>query len=104
MSKMLTVVYDAENGMSTTDEAAMSRATSVVDLFNKFDIQHHTVIVGTELLILCFRLLVKRGEITASEIQFKFGDSIIDVTPAGKLAYQPPGFCDMKLKMLLELF
>ena len=99
---MLTVVYDPSNFSAAVpdDNAEMTALCIGEDAMNGVEILQ---IVSNFLVIMNLRLLVKRGIVSHTAIQFKYGDTIVTVDIHGQLSSWPKGFGDHEMVILADL-
>lgn len=94
---MLTVIYDAVNGDPVADGLAEKYA------------MHHCTQGSTEVKVCnsiavdAFRVMVVRGVIAHTDIQFKYEGEIIPVENNAWLKLWPKGFCDHTRNFLCEI-
>ena len=89
---MIKIVYDPKNGQVVSD-------ANIEDFYNVYLTQVHRkqlkVSVGSETMVMRFRLGVALGELPANEVEFWFEDKQIDMTSFGSFNSMPPqGYCD----------
>lgn len=84
---MIKVTYDPINGMAVPDGRAESWVKEVMET-NGTDFH---AIVGTEVMVNVFRLLVLEQKIKPEELVFIFGDVEIPVDKFGALKFWPKG-------------
>lgn len=99
---MLTIKYDAVNGVAVPDGQAEQYAREVVTLHNSSP-RDETVTVSNGLVVDAFRLMVSRKVIHHTEIQFMYNDQVIAVDERGHLKLWPAGFCDYFRSFVVEI-
>jgi len=104
---ILHIVYD-KNGEAVADQKSMEYALSKRNRIYQTD-QELQVNVANEMVVHCFRLLVKQGEIKINEIYFYNKDSDpnltrpIDIDESGSFSYYPKRFLEEHKKILKDL-
>jgi hypothetical protein len=91
-----------KNAANIADGLAEEFALSKVKAWNRETMQY-TLTVSQELLVNCFRVLVARGLLPYSQVEFHFEDKVIFPDKRGYLDYWPRGFCDYTDRQLAEL-
>lgn len=103
----LHVVFD-KNGDKVGDKESMDYALSKLNRVKGTN-QEYQVDVANALVIYCFRILVKEGKISPSELVFYhrsadlFLDNPITVDKNGEISRYPKGFADAHADVLFKL-
>lgn len=98
---MLTLIYHPD-GVCVSDAKTMEYALGLSIKANQPN-EQHSVVVAQAMIIDAVRVLIKRGMINHTLIQFKFNDHLITSDVGGHLSDFPRGFCDHTENYLLEL-
>jgi hypothetical protein len=99
--KLLTVVFDGDNGVVVPDNRVASHVNKILDRFQLVD--RLSCFVGNGELVNEFRVRVRRGELKHEEIVFEFKGETIKVDERANLDRWPKGMCDMVGKQLVEI-
>jgi len=98
---MIKIVYDPKEGQVVSD-------ANIEDFYNVYLTQVHRnqmkVTVGSETMVMRFRLGVALGELPADQVEFWFEDKQIDMTSFASFKSLPPkGYCDYTNNYIREM-
>ncbi len=109
---MLSIIYDPKHGIISYDALAMDTALDIYARYSRakelISTNSKTVyMVGSELIIECFRILVLRGIISYKELEFTFYDKddqeiLLLIDKYGNIDHWPKGFCDYRDNLIEE--
>lgn len=97
---MITLIYN-EDGLLVADKKAIDWVKALKEKEDGYEVE-----VGSEAVFMAARVLVLEGYYTPDEIQLKYKEIIITISPKGRQSVSPAGFCDAfdeMLDRLLEL-
>lgn len=93
---MLIIKYTDKKAHLIADGKAEEFAAEMIRIyFDKFNKRDFTINVGTELVIMAFRVLVCEGKLHHEQIEFHYNGKVIRINKDGRYLCPPPeGFCD----------
>jgi len=96
---MFKIIYDPEYGQVVADGG--------IESFVMDYVRNHSelakVSVGSETMMVRFRLAVARGELDNEGVEFYFKNLRIPHRPDGSFIEWPKGFCDVGINLVREL-
>jgi hypothetical protein len=98
---MLVLEYHPD-GVCVADAKTMEIAESFVQRANQLNVMHE-VRFSQAMIFDAFRVLIKRGVVDHSLVQFKFKDNLMYCNKDGQMNDWPRGFCDYTEDYLLEI-
>lgn len=99
---MLTVIYDKDSD-STPDHLAAQTAENAIKAYLEKPGVDQEFSTSSFIMVEAFRVMVVRGKLKHTELEFEFEDQTITVDERVQLSSWPKGFCDIFDNFLSEL-
>lgn len=102
MDPKIIVHYSPEYGSTTPDGQIVKRVEEIIEDFiaNKYT---NVVYVGSEIILIAFRVAVKEGKLRPKDIVFRFKNQNIQIDKNGECSHYPEGFMDFTNSLLMRL-
>lgn len=100
---MITIIYDANFGLSIADGKVLEYVDSMIDFHNtdpQKKIEYH---VSTSLVIHAMRLAIKQGKIPNTLVLFQYKDHCFHADEHGRFEKWTEGFCDIWENIIISL-
>lgn len=100
MANQLNIIFDDIHGLSVPDGKIAEFVDDTIEQLQLVDIN---LVIGSEMIMDCFRLRAVQDKISIDDIHIRFNDLEIKITDKGQFAPWPNGFCDTGVKVIQNI-